>query len=274
MLFDIYKIRSKELAKHVQYILFNYSNDVSGSKLITSFANTNICLGIMSEKKLVNGPGGVKGTQAKNGIHSYLSGMYLAPHKFETSGVFDEICIDFTPLGYYHFFKMPLKTYIVDEDVLTEGFGKNANYFFEKIFGIADFQERGALIEKYLLEKLVASNAPFLQECLYHIHTAQDEMHLKNLAKRMCCSEKKILRSFSAHFDLTPKDYLRIVKFRRALQLLSHAPAENLTSIAHRSGYYDQSHFIKDIKFFTEKSPKGLRATLHDVKEKVIIGLE
>lgn len=139
MLFDIYKITSKELAKHVEYILFNYSNDVSDSKLITSFANTNICLGIISEKKLVNKPDDVKGAQAKNGIHSYLSGMYLAPHKFEANGVFDEICIDFTPIGYYHFFKMPLKTYVVDEDVLTEGFGREAKYFFEKVFGVADF---------------------------------------------------------------------------------------------------------------------------------------
>jgi len=163
---------------------------------------------------------------------------------------------------------------VVDEDVLTEGFGRDAKYFFEKVFGVADFQQRGALIEKYLLEKLLMANALFLQECLYYIHTADNEMHLKNLAKRMRCSEKKIIRSFSAHFDLTPKDYMRIVKFRRALQLLNHAPAENLTSIAHRSSYYDQSHFIKDIKFFTEKTPKEIRATLHDVKQKVIIGLE
>lgn len=274
MLFDIYKISSKELAPHVQYILFNYSDDVSDSKLITSFANTNICLGIISEKKLVNKPGGVKGTQAKNGIHSYLSGMYMAPHKFEANGVFDEICIDFTPVGYYHFFKMPGKTYIVDTDVLTEGLGKDAKYFFEKVFRIADFQKRGTLIEEYLLKKLLTTNILFLQECLHYIHTADDEMHLKNLAKQMRCSEKKIVRSFSAHFDLTPKDYMRIVKFRKALELLNYAPAENLTSIAHRSGYYDQSHFIKDIRFFTEKSPKEIRAMLHDVKEKVIIALD
>ena len=274
MLFDIYKITSKELLPHVQYILFNHSRDNAYSKVITSFANTNICLGIINQKKLVNGPGGVKGTEAKNGIYSYLSGMYLAPHKFEASGSLDEICIDFTPLGYYHFFRLPLKTYIIEEDVLTETWGAAAKPFFEAVFSVADLQKRGALIEAFLLKRFINHQTPLLQECLYDIHNAKNDLTLKQLAKQLRCSEKKVVRAFLARFDLTPKDYLRIVKFRRTLQLLHHAPGENLTSVAHQSGYYDQSHFIKDIRFFTEKSPKEIRAALHNVKQHVIIGLE
>lgn len=274
MLFDIYKIASKELSKHVQYILFNSSNCRSNSKLITSFANTNVCLGIINEKKLLNKAGGIKGMQCKNGIHSYLSGMYLPPHQFEAIGVFDEICIDFTPLGYYRFFKMPLKTYVLDDDVLTEGFGKDAKFFFEKVFMLDDFQERGVLIEEFLQKKLLVADVLFLQECLHYIHTGHTEIKLKQLAKMLRCSEKKIIRSFLTHFDLSPKDYMRIIKFRKALHLLNYAPGNNLTSIAHRSGYYDQSHFIKDVRFFTGNSPKEIRSTLHDVKQKVIIGLK
>ncbi len=86
MLFDIYKIKSEELARHVQYILFNYAGNEAYTKVITSFANTNICLGIINDKKLVNKPDRVKATQAKTGIHSYLSGIYLGQHKiFSTS---------------------------------------------------------------------------------------------------------------------------------------------------------------------------------------------
>ena len=274
MHFDIYRIASKELSEHVQYILFNSSTFPAESKLITSFANTNVCLGIINEKKLLNKVDGIKGMQAKNGIHSYLSGMYMAPHKFKAFGIFDEICIDFTPLGYYHFFKMPLKTYVLDGDVLTEGFGKDAKFFFEKVFAVKDFQERGVLIESFLKKKLLIANVSFLQECLYYIHTHDNEINLKQLAKMLRCSERKIVRSFLTYFDLSPKDYMRINKFRKALHLLNYAPGNNLTYIAHDSNYYDQSHFIKDIRFFTGKTPKEIRATLHDVKQKVIIGLK
>jgi AraC-like DNA-binding protein len=274
MLFDIYKIACKELSRHVQYILFNYSNCKSESKLVTSFANTNVCLGIINEKKLFDKVDGVKAMQDQNGIHSYLSGMYLPPHKFEATGAFDEICIDFTPLGYYHFFKLPIKTYVLGEDVLTEGFGKDAKSFFEKVFEIRDFQKRGALIEGFLKKKLFIPDVLFLQDCLHCIHMESPEMNLKQLARGLRCSEKKIVRSFLTHFDLSPKDYMRIIKFRKALHLLNCAPGHSLTSIAHASGYYDQSHFIKDVRFFTWKSPREIRYALHDVKQQVIIGLE
>ncbi len=274
MLFDIYKIRSADLACHIQYILFNYSNDRSYSNLITSYANTNICLGIVKEQELINGADGIKTTRHKQGISSYLSGMYLKPHKFEANGMLDEICIDFTPLGYYKFFRFPLKTYILNEDILTEGFGKEANDFFERVFEILDFQKRGALIEDFLLSKMIGADTAFLQECLYSIHKTSGNLTLKDLAADLRCSEKKIVRSFAATFDLTPKDYIRIVKFRKALANLNENRNQSMTSIGYESNYYDQSHFIKDFRFFTEKTPTQIKDSITDVKQNVIIGIE
>jgi AraC-like DNA-binding protein len=200
--------------------------------------------------------------------------MYLEPHKFEVDGTLDEICIDFTPLGFYRFFKFPVKTYILQEDILTEGFGKEAKHFFEQVFSIPDFQKRGALIENYLQKKIIASDSILLKECLHYIHQTDGAITLKELSFCLRCSEKKIVRSFLNHFDLTPKDYIRIVKFRVALRYLNNHRNNSLTSIAYECNYYDQSHFIKDIEFFTEKTPRQLKNSLHEVKEKVIIGID
>lgn len=129
MVFDIYKIRSREIAAFVPYILFNRCLDPHYSATITSFANTNICLGIIQGKSLESTGEGIKFTRDRNGISSYLSGMYLSPHRFTASGTLDEICIDFTPLGYYQFLKLPARTYILNEDILSEAFGKEAISF-------------------------------------------------------------------------------------------------------------------------------------------------
>ena len=67
---------------------------------------------------------------------------------------------------------------------------------------------------------------------------------------------------------------MRIVKFRSALKYLNNYSGKNLTSIGYEFDYYDQSHFIKDFKFFTEKTPKQLKNNLHDVQQKVIIGID
>jgi AraC-like DNA-binding protein len=273
MVFDIYKIKSPGLLNYIQYVLFNYSPDPSYKQLITSFANTNICLGIVKEKELVCRPDGTKSMRYKAGINSYISGMYLSPHKFEAEGVLDEICIDFTPLGYYHFFRFPVKTYMLQEDILTEGFGAEANKFFETVFETNDFQQRGALIEQFLLKKIIGTDTTFLQQCLHFIHRTCGEITLRELSALLQCSEKRIVRAFLAGFDLTPKDYIRIVRFRKTLAALSHSSA-TLTSIGYQSNYYDQSHFIKDFKFFTEKAPKQIKNNLLDVKQNVIIGIE
>jgi len=274
MIFDVYNIASPLLSRYVQYILFNYSSDASYSSLVTSFANTNICLGIINGKKLDNRTDEVKYTEYKSGINSYISGMYLKPYKFEADGILDEICIDFTPIGYYRFFKFPLRTYIFNEDILSEAFGKDAIEFFESIFNISDFQKRGLLIEEYLMSRVIPCDTMFLEQCLYSIHRVSGEIKLKELSAYLQCSEKKIIRAFLAAFDLTPKDYIRIVKFRNALANLNGNHAKSLTSVCYESNYYDQSHFIRDFKFFTEKTPKEIKEVLLDIKQNVIIGIE
>lgn len=273
MKFDTYKIKNKELSKHVQYILFNYSNNPLLHKQITSFANTNICLGITKDSQVYCNTNGIIATHPKAGIYSYLSAMYLSPHLFELSGVLDEICIDFTPLGYYHFFNFPLRTYIFSEDILTESFGKGSKFFFEAVFNTPDNQDRGTMIEAFLLSNMKNYENCFLKESIYHIHTNHNDINLKQLSQLQKCSEKKLVRSFMSNFDLTPKDYMRIVKFRKALYALHHLPGQSLMSISHQCGYYDQSHFIKEMKFFTSTIPRQLRANLYNVKKDVIIAV-
>ncbi|HTB24873.1 MAG TPA: helix-turn-helix domain-containing protein [Puia sp.] len=274
MMFDTYKITSPLLSKYIQYILFNYSSDKSYSRYITSYANTNICLGIIKEKSLCFRDDGIKYVKNKPGIHSYLSGMYLVPHKFYAAGSLDEICIDFTPLGYYHFFKFNVKTYVFNEDILSEAFGKDGKIFFEFVFNSSSFQKRGQLIENFLLARIITPKLDFLEESLNYIHFYSGQITLRKLSDYMRSSEKKIVRSFVSYFDLTPKDYIRIVRFRKALDSLNENRASHLTSIGYDSNYYDQSHFIKDFHFFTEKTPRQIRDIIFNVKQDVLIGLE
>jgi AraC-like DNA-binding protein len=46
---------------------------------------------------------------------------------------------------------------------------------------------------------------------------------------------------------VTPKEYLRIVRFQRALAAIK-ARSDTLGRLAHRHGYYDQAHMIADFR--------------------------
>lgn len=271
MQFYLYRIQVQQLKPFIEYILFNYHDNNDASGTVTSFANTNICLGIIKGKELVQQQDGLKTVQEKNDITAYLSGIYLAPHRFQARGQLDEICINFSPWGYYQLFKIPLQTYIFQEDILAEAFGSSAKFFFEKVFEESSFQKRGELIEHFLLRRIQQFEHPFLQQCLGLIQTSESTPGIRELQRHLKCSEKKLYRTFKNYLDLSPKAYLRIVKFRKALQSIYQAPPKMLTGISYDTGFYDQSHLIKDFRFFTENTPKAMQQKLQNVGETVLI---
>ncbi len=72
-------------------------------------------------------------------------------------------------------------------------------------------------------------------------------------------------RAFVANVGMTPKKYARIVRFKHAYHaLLSQiAPRSSRARVfpdCYLDGYYDQSHFYKDFRFFTGASPATLLA--------------
>jgi AraC-like DNA-binding protein len=272
MKFSTYKIKHPGLAKLVQYILFNYSGNANHTTVITSYANNNICLGVVKERMLAHCSSGIKKFHCHSGIQSYISGLYSAPHHFQVEGIFDEICIDFTPLGYYHFFKEPLKTYVLGENLLYELWGASGITFFETVFDTADLKNRGARIEQFLLSKLIAFENPFLQQCLYYLHK-EAFFNLKAVVQTLQCSEKKISRTFQRCLDLSPKEYIKIIRFRKALWQMQQTK-NSFTEIAHDCGYYDQSHFIKDIRLFTRMTPKQLHQSLHCIEDNVLVSFQ
>lgn len=62
-------------------------------------------------------------------------------------------------------------------------------------------------------------------------------------------------RQFSKVVGISSKHFERLIKFRKALCELTETN-ESLTSIGMDSGYFDQSHFIREFKLFMNYSPR------------------
>lgn len=269
MRFAIYPIQENALKPYIQYILFNYNSVIDCNDQVISYPNTNICLGIIRDKQLVD-KGNYKTVINKAGISSYLSALYIEPHVFSANGQLDEICIDFTPLGFQAFFPFACKTYILQEDILTEAFGNRAKNFFESVFDMPDFSRRGRVIELYLL-KLIRYQQNFqLAEPIGLIHYSNGDTTLNNISKQTKISQKKIYRLFNEHLNICPKQYSKIVRFRKALALLKR---KNLpfTVLALECGYTDSSHMTKDFLLFTGIPPARLKERIYTIDHQVII---
>ena len=55
---------------------------------------------------------------------------------------------------------------------------------------------------------------------------------------------------------LTPKGFLKIIRFQKAIKEIAASKKADWTGIAYDSGYYDQAHFINDFKAFSGYTPE------------------
>ena len=82
--------------------------------------------------------------------------------------------------------------------------------------------------------------------------------------------EQKIFRDFKISIGQAPKDLIKTIRFRSAIETLKNPKnIFSLTELAYNLGYADQSHFIKDFKPLAGIVPSKFISKTEEVNEKV-----
>ncbi|WP_310391147.1 AraC family transcriptional regulator [Hymenobacter sp.] len=77
---------------------------------------------------------------------------------------------------------------------------------------------------------------------------------LLEVARQCGISTRYLHQLFLAFVGMSPTQFLKIIRLQRSLACLHRSP-DSLTGVAYASGYFDQSHFIRDFKSFTGLTP-------------------
>jgi AraC-like DNA-binding protein len=87
---------------------------------------------------------------------------------------------------------------------------------------------------------------------------AHDSKHtVEELAAELEISRKTLLRLFNKHQNSSVIDYMKMIQFRRSIELFQNSKDRTkLTELALDTAYYDQSDFIKHFKKLTGFNPK------------------
>jgi AraC-like DNA-binding protein len=92
---------------------------------------------------------------------------------------------------------------------------------------------------------------------------------LRELSEQIGYSQKHFISLFRDRVGVAPKQYLRIMRFQKAICSIEKNEFIRWSQIALETGYYDQAHFINDFKFFSGFTPneytKRRTATLNYV---------
>lgn len=68
-------------------------------------------------------------------------------------------------------------------------------------------------------------------------------------------SRKHLISEFRRYLGVTPKYYQRILRFNDVLRVIQSEGPVAWSAVAHHCGYSDQSHFIRDFRYFSGFNP-------------------
>jgi AraC-like DNA-binding protein len=97
-----------------------------------------------------------------------------------------------------------------------------------------------------------------IEDSILNIQRNISEVSTIQLYKEYNISKRQFQRRFKERAGIHLGMYIRVLKFQRSLQLLHVNNFEKLSDIAYSLGYADQSHFIREFKFFTGYTPKDV----------------
>ncbi len=97
---------------------------------------------------------------------------------------------------------------------------------------------------------------PFIHYAVQQIIAAPDITSIDSICRKVGYSQKHMIHMFKKHVGLTPKSFLKVIRFQKVIEEIERKNPIHWSRLAIDTGYYDQAHFISDFKNFSGFTPK------------------
>ncbi|GIQ57087.1 AraC family transcriptional regulator [Flavobacterium collinsii] len=188
-----------------------------------------------------------------------LWGQITKPLAIKSKGKHTMLGIRFYTHTAAYFFKDEIGVFnnqIFDlEDIIGNPIKKLHNQLLET----SDIQKRIELIETFLIQKIITNpkrsdKIEKVAHILSSLLSEPTETNISSISEKYGITPRYLHKLVFQHTGLAPKSFNKIKRFQHSLKLINNTEYP-FTSIAYDSGYFDQSHFIRDFKFFTGTTP-------------------
>jgi len=220
---------------------------------ITPTGLTELQLYFTPRPKVLNSDNDLSDNVALYGHQNYFYDIKL-------TGKLSVFSVVFQPQGLMQFFKFPLHEIYNQNVPLQHLNGQAGRDLEEKMSEATTFHQRVSIVEAYLLNLLKNDFTDFefrrTNRIIELIKKNYGTIEIDKLASEACLCRKQFERVFANHIGISPKKYLKIIRFQYAIFQKQRNVNMNLEQLSYESGYYDQSHFINDFKKLSGLTPK------------------
>jgi len=155
------------------------------------------------------------------------------------------------------FFPFPMNEIadcVLDADLV---WGHDFASLREQLLETCDIDLRFHIVEAFLLQKFRSSLDlnPCVAFALEQMTYRPNEINIALMNSQIGYSQRHFTDMFRRHVGITPKAYLRIMRFQKAVRTIDETREIDWPRVSLECGFYDQSHFINDFKHFSGFTP-------------------
>jgi AraC-like DNA-binding protein len=167
--------------------------------------------------------------------------------------------VRFKPGGLSAFTAVPVSDLLNRMVAAADILGPSMNEWEERLYAQDCDTERVRLLDQLFSGYLRNSPGvpPMLGVALNAIRKDPGEISVLEICSQTGWYYKKLERAFKASVGYSPSQYCKIIRFNKAFRMMDKSLS--YTEIGHSSGYYDQSHFIKDFYRYAGIAPGEFR---------------
>ncbi len=195
------------------------------------------------------------------GDNILLTGQLKSYHDLKVTGNLSLFAIYFLPHGLSMFLDLPIKEIFNHSVPLKLIIKDTVDQLENELLSAKTFEQRILIAERFLINQICKNERKYNYERIRHvvdlINQAKGVLDIDGLVSRSFLSRKQFERTFIDSIGTTPKQFLKIVRFQNAIYEKSKNPGLSLTELAHKCGYFDQSHMINDFKTLSGLTPKS-----------------
>lgn len=181
-----------------------------------------------------------------------ISGQLSKPIMLKPTGRSDVFGIKFKPAGIWKLLAMDMSR-IKDEVVSLEK-DETLRELYNELRPLSA-EERVRCVENFILSKRKYVDADETDAILISIENQKGNISIEDLCSDHNLTPRTLQRIFQQRIGITAKQYARIVRFKTVYALLQKPSLTKSDSIF-LSGYFDQPHFNREFREFTQENPE------------------
>lgn len=198
----------------------------------------------------------------------FLSGYLLKARHLKSKGKIRCLMVVFHPFGAGMVFQISQKE-IIDRFVsLNSVIGERANSL---LMALKNIRQGNLIVRRFeqfaidlwtgiTYEKSVCSEAISL------IVNSKGNIRVEVITDQLHVSSRKLDRQFLKLLGVTPKQYIWMTRLHNAYLMMMQENNCSMFDIVVQLGYYDQAHFINDLRKYAEETPLEL---MHDFSQPI-----